>query len=83
MIRTFVLAGVAILLSGGAFAQALSDADYCYELSSLYRMYARGGQVDVNAANAMSDCDKGKATSAIASLTQILKANQVKVPPQK
>jgi hypothetical protein len=39
--------------------------------------------VDVNAANAMSDCDKGKATSAIASLRQILQANQVKVPPQK
>jgi hypothetical protein len=83
MIRTLTLAGLAILLSSGAFAQALSDVDYCYELSSLYRMYARGGQVDVNAANSMSDCDKGKAAGAIASLTKILQANQVKIPPQK
>lgn len=83
MIRTLTLAATAMLLSNGAFAQALSDVDYCYELSSLYRMYARGGQVDVSAANAMSDCDKGKATSAIASLKQTLQANQVKVPPQK
>lgn len=83
MIRTLTMAGAAILLSSGAFAQALSDVDYCYELSSLYRMYARGGQVDVSAANAMSDCDKGKAPAAVATLTKILQTNQVKVPPQK
>ncbi len=81
--RTLILAGAAVLLSTGAFAQALSDQDYCYELSTLYRMYARSGQVDVGAANAMSDCDKGKATSAIATLKQILTTDKIKVPPQK
>lgn len=81
--RTLVLASAAALLSTGAFAQSMSDQDYCYELSTLYRMYARSGQISVDAANAMSDCDKGKATTAIATLKKVLTDNQVKVPPQK
>jgi hypothetical protein len=83
--RTMALAGTAIMLSVSAFAQgqALSDQDYCYELSQLYRTYARFNTINVAAADAMAQCDKGNPTAAIATLSGILKANQITLPKQK
>lgn len=83
--RTLALAGTALLLSTSAFAQAtaLSDQDYCYELSNLYRTYARFNTINVAAADAMSNCDKGNPTAAIATLSQILTANKITLPKQK
>jgi hypothetical protein len=83
--RTLTLAVAAALLSTGAWAQGqpLSDQDYCYELSQLYRTYARFNTINVAAADAMAQCDKGNPTAAIATLSGILKANQITLPKQK
>jgi hypothetical protein len=84
--RTLALAATATLVSTGAFAQsaqALSDQDYCYELSNLYRAYARFNQVNVAAADAMAACDKGDPKGAIATLSNILTANKITLPKQK
>jgi len=83
--RTLALAATAALVATGAFAQgqALSDQDYCYELSNLYRAYARFNQVNVAAAEAMSQCDKGDPKGAIATLSNILTAAKVTLPKQK
>jgi hypothetical protein len=83
--RTLVLAATATLLSTSVFAQgqALSDQDYCYELANLYRSYARFNQVNVAAAEAMSNCDKGNPTAAIATLEKILTSSQITLPKQK
>ena len=83
--RTLALAATAALVSTGAFAQgqALSDQDYCYELSNLYRAYARFNQVNVAAADAMAACDKGNPTGAIATLSNILTGQKITLPKQK
>lgn len=38
LIRTLTLSGSIAVLSSGVFAPTLSDADYCHESSSLYRL---------------------------------------------
>jgi len=83
--RTLTLAAAAVLLSTGAYAQgqSLSDQDYCYELSQLYRAYARLNTVNVAAADAMAACDKGNPTAAIATLSKILTDNKITLPKQK
>jgi len=83
--RTLTLAAAAVLLSTGAYAQgqSLSDQDYCYELSQLYRAYARFNTVNVAAADAMAACDKGNPTAAIATLSKILTDNKITLPKQK
>jgi hypothetical protein len=83
--RTLALAATATLVSTGAFAQgqALSDQDYCYELSNLYRTYARFNTINVAAADAMSSCDRGDPKGAIATLSNILTANKITLPKQK
>jgi hypothetical protein len=78
-LRTLALTGTALLLATSAFAQSGNDADYCKSLSSAYRNYARGGQVDGAVATAMSQCDS-KPASAIPVLEQILNGNKVKLP---
>ena len=37
--RMLTLTGCVVLISTGSFAQAMSDADYCHQLSTLYRMF--------------------------------------------
>ena len=84
--RSLALAATAMLVSTGVFAQsatALSDQDYCYELSNLYRAYARFNQVNVAAAEAMSQCDKGDPKSAITTLSNILAGQKIPLPQQK
>lgn len=78
--RILVLAGGALLVANVASAAPLEDSDYCQQLSSLYRIYARANQVSNDAANAMHDCDTGKAASAIQTLTKILTDNKITVP---
>lgn len=80
--RTLTLAAAATLFATASFATPMDDSDYCQQLSHLYRIYARSGQIDVAAANAMHDCDSGKAASAIPVLLKVLKDNQVKAPPR-
>jgi hypothetical protein len=82
ILRMLTLAGAATLLTSGAFAAPLDDSDYCQELSSLYRVYARSNQINVAAVNAMHDCDSGKASSAVPVLQKILTDNKVPVPPR-
>jgi hypothetical protein len=83
--RTMALAGTALLLSTSAFAQAtaLSDQDYCYELSTLYRTYGRFNTINVAAADAMSKCDRGDPKGAIATLSKILTDAKISLPAQK
>ncbi|HEY6979982.1 hypothetical protein [Reyranella sp.] len=84
--RTLTLAAAATVLAtslaGSAFAAPMDDSDYCQLLSRLYRIYARSGQIDVGAANAMHDCDTGKAGAAIPVLEKVLTDNRVKIPPR-
>jgi len=79
--RMFALAGCAVLVSTGAYAQPLGDADYCQELSSLLRMYVRGSP-NAAAAAAMSECDKGNFSVGIQRLEEILTNRKVPLPPR-
>jgi hypothetical protein len=81
--RTLTLAGSVVLLSTGAFAQAMSDADYCHELSSLYRMFARFQTANAVAAAAMNECDKGNYSVGISRLEEILTGRKIPLPPRK
>ncbi len=79
--RTLAMAGAAVLFATAAFGQAGGDATYCKSLSSTYREYARSGQVDTDAAQAMSQCDKNP-SAGIPVLEKILKDNRVTPPPR-
>src|SRR5215510_14706605 len=82
--RTPTLAGSVVLLSTGAFAQAaMSDADYCQELGSLYRMFTRFQTANAVAAAAMNECDKGNYSVGISRLEEILTGRKVPLPPRK
>ena len=81
--RTLVVAGSVVLLSTGAFAQAMSDADYCQELSSLYRMFSRAQTANAVAAAAMNECDKGNFSVGITRLSQILTDRKIPLPPRQ
>jgi hypothetical protein len=83
--RTLTLGAACLLLSSEAFAQGqpLSDQDYCYELSQLYRAYGRFNTVNVAAADAMAACDKGNPTAAVATLSKILTDAKITLPKQK
>lgn len=76
--RTLIAMAIAgsVCLPVAAFAD---DASYCNALSSAYRDYARSGQIDTNAAAAMSQCNSNPA-SAIPVLEKILKDNRVALP---
>jgi hypothetical protein len=80
--RTLTVAASVVLLSTGAFAQAMSDADYCQELSSLYRMFARAQMANAVAAAAMNECDKGNFSVGISRLTEILNNRRIPLPPR-
>ncbi|WP_395710562.1 hypothetical protein [Reyranella sp.] len=83
LLRTLTLAGSVVLLSSGAFAQSLSDQDYCQELSSLYRMFARFQTANAVAAAAMNECDKGNFAVGITRLEEILNGRRIPLPPRK
>ena len=75
-----VLAG----LASAPLAQAQSDEKaYCTELSQLYRRYvqnATGRRVDVEALQALDDCSRGKAASAIPVLEKRLRDAKITPP---
>jgi hypothetical protein len=81
--RTLTLAGCAVLISSGAFAQGLSDTDYCQELASLYRMFARFQMANATAAAAMNECDKGNYSAGISTLEGILNGRRIPLPPRQ
>jgi hypothetical protein len=72
-----------MLISTGAFAQALNDADYCQELSSLWRMFARFQTANARAAAAMNECDKGNFAAGIPVLEEMLTNRKVTLPPRQ
>ena len=81
--RTLTLAGSIALISSGAFAQGMSDADYCQSLANLYRAYARNDTTPAAAGPvAMGECDKGNYKSGITQLTKLLNDKRVPLPPQ-
>ena len=80
--RTLTLAGCAVLISTGAFAQPMSDADYCQELASLYRMFVRNTTPAAAGAAAMNECDKGNYQVGITRLEEILNGRRIPLPPR-
>lgn len=81
--RTLTLAGSIVLLSGSVHAQRLSDADYCQELATLYRMYARAQAANAANAAAMAECDRGNFAVGIARLEEILTGRRIPLPPRE
>ena len=71
-------------LTSAPLAQAQSDDDtYCAQLSALYRRYvqnATGRRVDVEALQALDDCSRGKAASAIPVLEKRLRDAKITPP---
>ena len=80
--RILTLTGCVVLISTGAFAQPMSDADYCHQLSSLYRMFSRAQTANATAAAAMNECDKGNFAVGISRLEQILTDRRIPLPPR-
>jgi len=59
------------------------DKAYCAELSGLYRKYvqnATGRRIDVEALQALDDCSRGKAASAIPVLEKRLRDAKITPP---
>lgn len=79
--RILTLTGCVVLISTGSFAQQMSDGDYCHQLASLYRMFARA-QANAVAAAAMNECDKGNYQVGIARLEEILNGRRIPLPPR-
>lgn len=80
--RILTLTGSIVLISTGAFAQPMSDADYCHQLSSLYRIYSRATMANATAAAAMNECDKGNFAVGISRLEEILNSRRIPLPPR-
>jgi hypothetical protein len=81
--RTLTLAGCVVLISTGAFAQQMSDRDYCQELAHLYRTFARNDTTpQAQGPAAMNECDKGNYSVGIAQLTKLLNDRRVPLPPR-
>ena len=80
--RTLMLTGCVVLASTGAFAQAMSDADYCQQLSSVYRIFSRAQTANATAAAAMNECDKGNFAVGIPRLEEILNGRRIPLPPR-
>jgi hypothetical protein len=77
--RTILLTGVAVLLSGTAFAQASGDVAYCNALSAKYREYIGRGETHADASAAMGQCASQPA-SAIPVLEKRLKDGKIELP---
>jgi hypothetical protein len=71
-------------LASAPLAQAQSDdTAYCTQLSQLYRRYvqnATGRRIDVEALQALDDCSRGKAASAIPVLEKRLRDAKITPP---
>lgn len=80
--RILTLTGCVVLISSGSFAQAMSDQDYCHQLSNLYRMFARAQTANAQAAAAMAECDRGNYTVGISRLEEILNGRRIPLPPR-
>lgn len=80
--RMLTLTGCVVLVSTASFAQAMSDADYCHQLSSLYRIFSRAQTANATAAAAMNECDKGNYAVGIARLEEILNGRRIPLPPR-
>jgi len=80
--RMLALAGCVVLVSTGSFAQTMGDADYCHQLSSLYRMFSRAQTANATAAAAMNECDKGNYAVGISRLEEILNGRRIPLPPR-
>jgi hypothetical protein len=80
--RMLTLTGCVVLISTGSFAQPVSDADYCHQLSSLYRMFSRAQTANAVAAAAMNECDKGNYSVGISRLEEILNGRRIPLPPR-
>jgi hypothetical protein len=75
--RLLTLTGCIVLISTGSFAQAMSDADYCHQLSTLYRMFSRAPTANAVTAAAMNECDKGNYSVGISRLEEILNGRRI------
>lgn len=80
--RILTLTGSVVLVSTASFAQPMSDADYCHQLSTLYRMFSRAQTANATAAAAMNECDKGNFAVGISRLEQILNDRRIPLPPR-
>ena len=80
--RILTLTGCVVLISTGSFAQPMSDADYCQQLSSVYRIFSRAQTANAVAAAAMNECDKGNFAVGIARLEEILNGRRIPLPPR-
>ena len=80
--RIVTLTGCIVLISTGAFAQPMSDADYCQQLSSVYRIFSRAQTANATAAAAMNECDKGNFAVGIPRLEEILNGRRIPLPPR-
>jgi hypothetical protein len=80
--RILTLTACGVLISTGSFAQPMSDEDYCQELASLYRMFARAQTANATAAAAMNECDKGNFKVGITRLEEILNGRRIPLPPR-
>jgi hypothetical protein len=80
--RILTLTACALLISTESFAQKMSDADYCHQLSSLYRIFSRAQTANAVAAAAMNECDKGNYAVGITRLEEILNGRRIPLPPR-
>jgi hypothetical protein len=71
------------LLAWSTAAEAQDDRAYCNELVSLYRRYIQnspGHQFDIDAINAIEQCQKGKVEAGIPVLEKKLRQGQISLP---
>jgi hypothetical protein len=80
--RILTLTGCVVLISTASFAQPMSDADYCQQLSSVYRIFSRAQTANATAAAAMNECDKGNFAVGISRLEEILNGRRIPLPPR-
>jgi hypothetical protein len=78
-----ILIVLAMALSASLAQAQGDDKAYCAQLSEIYRKYvqnATGRRVDVEALQALDDCSRGKAASAIPVLEKRLRDAKITPP---
>ena len=78
-----ILLLLAVLASAPLARAQSDDKAYCAQLSEIYRKYvqnATGRRVDVEALQALDDCSRGKAASAIPVLEKRLRDAKITPP---
>ena len=78
-----ILLVFAVLASAPVARAQSDDRAYCTQLSELYRRYvqnATGRRVDVEALQALDDCSRGKAATAIPVLEKRLRDAKITPP---